>query len=405
MPKIRHINSEQAFDLRSKSTEFILEKIEQMTDKSVVEFLEYMDLDEAMGIICMIPVGRRSRIVNRFNKSLERKSDILHDVELTLVESLMDFNYVEIEIGDSFGLLAGKVRAHEQRVGSFPTILVMSKGHVLGSLPGHVLSVIEDMDVEVGSVVMEYLRVIPMVDYRMKKKDILDKFKKGKRVSEKAVVVDEKKRIIGVLYVDALMNLLEAQAAEALYDFAGVDDEERAEDNFRKKFKLRYKWLLINLGTTFMAAGVVALLGDVLSREVLLASFIPVVSGMGGNAATQTLAVMVRTLSIEGVENLTGRKLFDIWKNETLAGSMNGILTGGIVALGAILLNGSWKLGVVIGVAVLFNLFVSSFFGTMVPYILKRLGKDPATSATIFITTATDVLGYAAFLSMANLFY
>jgi magnesium transporter len=154
-----------------------------------------------------------------------------------------------------------------------------------------------------------------------------------------------------------------------------------------------------------MAAGVVALLGDVLSREVLLASFIPVVSGMGGNAATQTLAVMVRTLSIEGVENLTGRKLFDIWKNETLAGSMNGILTGGIVALGATLLNGSWKLGVVIGVAVLFNLFVSSFFGTMVPYVLKRLGKDPATSATIFITTATDVLGYAAFLSMANLFY
>jgi magnesium transporter len=217
--------------------------------------------------------------------------------------------------------------------------------------------------------------------------------------------VDDKKRIIGVLYVDALLNILEGQAAEALYDFAGVDDEERAEDSFRKKFRLRYKWLLVNLGTTFMAAGVVSILGGVLSREVLLAAFIPVVSGMGGNAATQTLAVMVRTLSVEGVENLTGKRLFNIWKNEAMAGGLNGLLTGTVVAMVATLLNGNFKIGVVVGIAVLFNLFVSSFFGTMVPYCMKRLGKDPATSATIFITTATDVLGFIAFLGLANLWF
>jgi magnesium transporter len=403
--KIRHITAEQAFDLRAKSKEMILEKLEKMTDKSVVEFLEYMDLDEAMGLVCMIPMGRRSRIVKRFNKSLEHKSDILHDVEMTLVESLMDFNYIEVDLEDDLRVLVGKVRSHEQRMGRFPTILVMRKGIVFGSLPGHVLSVVGDDVVTVGSFVMDYIRKIPLIDYRTKKKEIIAKFKGGERVSEKAVVVDDKKRIIGVLYVDALLNILEGQAAEALYDFAGVDDEERAEDSFRKKFRLRYKWLLVNLGTTFMAAGVVSILGGVLSREVLLAAFIPVVSGMGGNAATQTLAVMVRTLSVEGVENLTGKRLFNIWKNEAMAGGLNGLLTGTVVAMVATLLNGNFKIGVVVGIAVLFNLFVSSFFGTMVPYCMKRLGKDPATSATIFITTATDVLGFIAFLGLANLWF
>lgn len=383
----------------------IVEKMGQMTDKSVVEFLEYLDLDEAMGLLCLLPISRRARIVRRFNDSLEKKSDILHDVEMTLVEHLMDFNYVEVDIADEMGSLIGKVKIHEQRVGRFPTILVMRKGKVLGSLPGHVLSLVEDPKLIVGNVMMDYMRNIPRIDYRMKKKDIVAKFKGDGSVSEKAVVIDDKQRVIGVLYVDALLNILENKAAEALYDFAGVDDEERAEDKFSKKFRLRYKWLLINLGTTFMAAGVVAVLGDVLSREVLLASFIPVVSGMGGNAATQTLAVMVRTLSIEGVENVTASKLFSIWKNEAIAGGMNGLLTGSIVALIAGVFNGDFRIGVVVGVAVLFNLFVSSFFGTMVPYFMKRFGKDPATSATIFITTATDVLGFIAFLSLANLWF
>lgn len=405
MTKIRHISAEQAFDLRMKSQEMILEKLEKMTDKSVVEFLEFMDLDEAMGLICILPQSRRNRIVTRFNKSLEKKSDILHDVEMTLVEHLMDFNYIEVDLEDSVDVLVGKVRTHEQRVGRFPTILVMRKGLILGSIPGHFLSLVEDQSVNVGSVAMEYLRNIPTIDYRMKKKAIVDKFKKGDRVSEKAVVIDNKKRVIGVLYVDALMSLLEAKAAEALYDFAGVDDEERAEDNFRKKFRLRYKWLLINLGTTFLAAGVVTALGGVLSREVLLAAFIPVVSGMGGNAATQTLAVMVRTLSTEGVDNISKSKLFNIWKNEAIAGGMNGLLTGGLVACIAGIFHNNFRLGFVVGTAVFLNLFVSAFFGTIVPYLMKKAGKDPATSATIFITTATDVFGFIAFLGLANLLF
>lgn len=405
MVRRNSLDAKKAFNLRSLTSEEMMSKISLMSDREVVDFLEFLDLDEATAVICMIPMERRARIVKRFNASLDKKTDFLSKFELTLVEGLMDFNYVEVDVDDSIELMVSKIRTHEQRVGAFPTILVLQEGKILGSLPGHVLSIVDDRNVSVGSVVLKHLRRVPKINYKMKRKEIISKFESDGFKSEKAVVVDDDRRVVGILYVDALMRLVGSKAAEALYDFAGVDDEERAEDGFWKKFKFRYNWLLINLGTTFIAAGVVSLMGGVLSKEILLAAFMPVVSGMGGNAATQTLAVMVRTLSLESVDKIGFWKLYGIWKNEAIAGAMNGFLTGGIVGVVGAVVSGHWKLGVVISFAVLFNLFISAFFGTVVPYFMKKAGKDPATSATIFITTATDVLGFVAFLGMANILY
>lgn len=404
--KVRHLTAEQAFDLRAKGEEFVLEKFENMSDKSVVEFLQYMDLDEATSYLFKIPAKRRSRVSKSFNKYLDKKVEFLDDFDLNLVEKLMDFNYVEVDVNDSINLLKSKLKYHEERAGRFPTILVLSKGKILGSLPGHVLSFVEDATLEVGSLVNRYLRNIPIVDYRTGSEGVVDKFVKNeKQVFEKAVVVDHNRSVIGILYVDALVKLMKDRSLDALYDFAGVDDQEVAGDKFSKKFKLRHRWLLLNLGTTFLAAGVVSLFEPVLSRNVLLAAFMPVVAGMGGNAGTQTLAVMVRSLSSEDKALSDLRKVLRVWRNEVMAGSMNGLMTGVLVALIAGLLKGDWLLGLVVGTAVVINLVVSATFGTLVPFTLKKFGKDPATSATIFITTATDVFGFVAFLGFASLVF
>lgn len=405
MVKRNSLDAKKAFGIRGLATEEMLNKVALMSDKEVVDFLEFLDLDEATAIICLIPMQRRGRIVNRFNASLEKKTSFLNQFELTLVEGLMDFNYVEVDIEDSIDLMVQKIRTHEQRVGSFPTILVLQYGKILGSLPGHVLSVVDDRSLKVGSVVLKYLRRIPKINHKMNRKEIVAKLELNGFKSEKAVVVDDDRRVVGILYVDALMRLVGNKSAQALYDFAGVDDEEQAGDDYKKKFMFRYKWLLINLFTTFLAASVVRVLGGVLSREVLLAAFLPVVGGMGGNAATQTLAVMVRLLSTESLDKIDRWKLYGIWKNETIASSLNGLLNGAVVGLIGGVLTQDWRLGFVTGFAVLFNMFVASFFGTIVPYLMKRFGKDPATSATIFISTATDVLGFMAFLGVANLLY
>jgi magnesium transporter len=127
----------------------------------------------------------------------------------------------------------------------------------------------------------------------------------------------------------------------------------------------------------------------------------PIVAGMGGNAATQTLAVTVRGLVLKDIKLETGRRLI---ANEMIAGATNGLINGVIVAAIATIFNHSPMLGFVIGTAMIVNLVTAGFFGALVPMIMKSLGKDPASSATIFITTATDVIGFFVFLGLASIF-
>ena len=126
----------------------------------------------------------------------------------------------------------------------------------------------------------------------------------------------------------------------------------------------------------------------------------PIVAGMGGNAATQTLAVLVRGIALKQIEFKTALSTL---KNELGAGFINGIINGFIVATVVFVLNGDAKIALILAMAMVTNLLVAALFGTLVPLVMKYFGKDPATSATIFITTATDVLGFLAFLGLATL--
>jgi len=125
----------------------------------------------------------------------------------------------------------------------------------------------------------------------------------------------------------------------------------------------------------------------------------PVVAGMGGNAGTQSMAVTVRGLAFGQISLATGGRAV---ANEVIAGAVNGAITGILVAIIATVFNQSPLLGLVLGVSMVLNLIIAGFFGTIIPLVLDRIDKDPATSATIFITTATDVLGFFIFLGLAQ---
>jgi magnesium transporter len=132
----------------------------------------------------------------------------------------------------------------------------------------------------------------------------------------------------------------------------------------------------------------------------LLAVYMPIVAGMGGNAGTQSMAVAVRGIALRKISLGNGMQLI---RREIIAGAINGAINGLIVAAVATFINQSPRLGLVLGIAMVVNLIVAGLFGSLVPLIMKRLGKDPATSATIFITTATDVFGFLVFLGLATL--
>jgi magnesium transporter len=205
---------------------------------------------------------------------------------------------------------------------------------------------------------------------------------------------------MGIIYSDDVLKILREKESSSLYDFAGVSQEESVYDSARVKIKYRYKWLIINLGTAFLAAFTVGLFDETISKYVLLAVYMPIVAGMGGNAATQTLAVLVRGISLKQID------LKNMWRtlnSELNSGLFNGLINGLIVAVVVTIKDGDFKIGLVLAMAMVINLLIAAFFGTIVPLIMKRLGKDPASSATIFITTATDVFGFVTFLGLATL--
>jgi len=188
--------------------------------------------------------------------------------------------------------------------------------------------------------------------------------------------------------------------ASSLYGFAGVRAEESVFDNAGRKIKHRYKWLMINLGTAFLASTIVSLFDETISKYVLLAVYMPVVAGMGGNAGTQTLAVLVRGISMN---QITLKTMWRTLKNELGSGFVNGAINGAIITGIVFLKDGDWRIGLILALAMSVNLVIAGFFGTIVPLVMKRLGKDPASSATVFITTATDIFGFLTFLGLATL--
>ena len=203
-----------------------------------------------------------------------------------------------------------------------------------------------------------------------------------------------------MIYSDDILQIIGKETARNLRHFAGVSEEEDVFDPILTKVKNRYRWLIINLGTAFLAAAVVGLFEKTIAVFTLLAVYMPIVAGMGGNAGTQTLAVMVRGIALNEIRWKNAKKAI---VNEMGAGGINGIINGILVACVAILLNKSPLLGFIVAVAMVLNLIIAGFFGAVVPLIMKRMGKDPASSATIFITTATDVFGFFAFLGLATI--
>jgi magnesium transporter len=214
-------------------------------------------------------------------------------------------------------------------------------------------------------------------------------------------VVDEENKLVGVITVDDVIDVIKDEATEDIYRLAGVSTDERVFTPASESLRKRFPWLLVNLVTAFIAAGVVGIFQHTISAWVALAVFMPIVPGMGGNAATQTLTVIVRGLALGELTWANSRKaLF----KEILVGVGNGVATGIVAALAAWALIGQPSVGVLLLLAMIINLFVAGAAGTLIPLGLKALKVDPALASTVFITTFTDVCGFAAFLGLATMY-
>jgi len=213
-------------------------------------------------------------------------------------------------------------------------------------------------------------------------------------------VVDAKNRLIGIVTVDDVVDVFREEATEDVLKMFGAGAEERLTSKWQFSFRMRVWWLVVNLGTAFLAGAVVGAFEDTLKSLTLLAIYMPIVAGMGGNASAQAMAVAVRGLAIGKVDRSL---LAHVIRREFLVGVFTGLVVGVITAAVALLWHHSPMLGLVVALALIINHTFACSSGAAIPFIMKKLGFDPAQSATIFATTVTDVGGFFVLFMLAKL--
>ncbi len=357
-------------------------------------FLHFAPEDEATDILQYLPEEQRAEVLSRMQPDRKRKIETLLAFGSETAGGLMDLNFVVVRPSDTASEILKTVKKTVVETRHTPAILVDdAKKGIVGVIPSRNL-----LFAPPSAKALNLLSPIPVVSHALDREEVVEAL--SHVAGESACVINDQGEPLGVVHLHDLLKVAEEEATEDVYRFAGVAREEHPLNSVWSKVRLRYLWLILNLATAFLASLVVSQFQGSIQKLALLAVFMPIVAGEGGNTATQSLAVVVRGLAVGEIDWLQARAVI---AREAAAGMLNGIIVG-IIAAGASQFFGATPmLGLVLGLAIVINLFVAGFFGSLVPFVLKRIGVDPAVASCVFVTTATDICGFLAFLGIGTL--
>lgn len=237
-----------------------------------------------------------------------------------------------------------------------------------------------------------------LIPIDMDQEEVALRFQKYALIS--AAVVDPGGRLVGMITVDDVVHIISEEAGEDILRLSGAGEGD-INQPIAMTVRTRLMWLLINLPTAMLAAAVVSLFDGEIARYAVLSALMGIVSGMGGNAGTQTLAVVVRAIATNQLTDSNTTRM--IWREFRIAAS-NGVALGVLIGLGAYFIFGRADLATVFGLAILINNLVAGLAGVFVPVTLDRFNVDPAVSSSVFVTMFTDCMGFFSFLGLAMLF-
>ncbi|MFI3284385.1 MAG: magnesium transporter [Erysipelotrichaceae bacterium] len=369
----------QRFNTRKQST-----ILNEMSSDEIVSLVDILEDDEKAEIFDKMKKADREEISQLLSYkedtagsimatefiSIRENKTILSTLEyLQKVAEDADMTYY-LYVIDKPGHLTGVVSTRDIITSSFET-------KISDITNRHVMSVHVDDDQE------EVARLFDKYDYIM------------------LPVVDDDNLIVGVITIDDIVDIIKEETTEDIHRMAGLDEEEKVDGNIIDSIKSRLPWLCVNLVTAFVASSVVNSFSDTIQSVVALAAINPIIAGMGGNAGTQSVTIIVRGIALNEVNS---DNMIQIFIKEFSVGLFNGICIGSVLSICCYLFFGSPILGFIAGASIICNLIIATCFGYMVPMILTKLKIDPALASSVFVTTATDAFGFFVFLGLATLF-
>ncbi|MFT5784805.1 MAG: magnesium transporter [Ascidiaceihabitans sp.] len=392
---IRLYDREFDGDILSELDESIREEvIAVLTPQVLAEAVRDLDSDDVVDLVEDLGEGQQEAIL-----------EVLEDIDRAAVEQAL--SYPEFSAGRlmqrevvmapehwSVGQAIDYLRNADPDVlpdHFYHIVLVDPRLHPIGNVAlGKIMR--SKREVMLTSIVEEVFQIIPA---DQDEGDVAYAFNQYHLIS--TPVVDGEGRLIGLITIDDAMAVLDEEHEEDIMRLAGVG-EGSLSDRVIETTKQRMPWLAVNLVTSIAASMVIAQFEMAIAQIVALAVLMPIVASMGGNAGTQSLTVAVRAIA---TKDLTGANVWRVIRREVLVGLVNGIIFAIVMGIVGLIWFGSPALGYVIAAAMVVNMVVAGFAGTVIPVILDRVGVDPALASGAFVTTVTDIVGFFAFLGLA----
>jgi magnesium transporter len=362
-----------------------------MDSDDALEVVEELDEDEQQQVLDAIPVGDRTLIEEGLSYPEDSAGRLMQREVVTIptfwnVGETIDFLRKSADRDDGEG--------ENELPTQFYDLFVVDPSHKpVGTIPlSRILRT--RRPVSVTDIMETEMKLLPVTTDQ---EDVAFVFRQRDLVS--APVVDDGGRLVGAVTIDDVVDVIDEEHEEDIMLLGGVKGDDLY-DATLDTTRARFMWLLINLGTAILASIVIGLFDATLEQMVALAVLMPIVASMGGNAGTQSLTVAVRALAMK---ELTSTNAVRVIGKEALVGVFNGVLFAVLIGIVVWLWFGSVGLGVVIGLAMIVNMFVAGLAGTTIPLALDRMGIDPAVASSVFLTTLTDVVGFFVFLGLAAL--
>ena len=369
--------------------------IADMDSTELLAAAEQLETDEIADIAPDLPEEVLKDLLENLDiQNRERLQSVLSYPEDS-VGSIMEFEITTIKEDLTLEVVLNYLRKIKKLPNHTDKLFVVDKdGLILGVLP------LERIIVNAPTTIVKNIMAKEVVLF--KPEDLADEasnaFERYDLVT--APVVDENKKLVGRLTVEAVMDFIRQESDNEKFSMAGLREEEDIFSSIWKSVQNRWAWLAINLLTAFIASRVIGIFEGSIEKVVALAALMPIIASIGGNSGNQTTAMIVRALAIG---QLTQSSIRSLLYKEISVALLNGLIWGSIVGLFAFYLYNNADLGFVMASAMVLNLILAAIMGVLMPLLMHRLGKDPAVGSSVLITAMTDSGGFFIFLGLATL--
>ena len=368
--------------------------ISNISDEELAEAVKELELDEIVDILQNLPEERMKMILSSMSKIDRKRIEIGLTFPENTAGGLLNTDVISVRPDNSIDLVISYLRDQKKLPDSTDKIFVVNDDNeYLGEL-----SIGEIVTKEPRMIVREIMQTeSPALNVNMVDKEVATIFERNDLVS--SAVIDDHGKLLGRITIDDVVDVIREDADQNLLGMAGV-----AEDTFAppgRAARSRVFWLSMNLITAFIAASTINLFQDALDKVVYLAVLMPIVASMGGVAATQTLTIVLRGLTLEQINTSNIGWLF---KRELAVSIINGIVLSILVGVSTFFWFEDKILAILISCALVINLISSVIAGILVPLVLRKINQDPAIGGSVVVTTVTDVIGFISFLGLATIY-